>query len=364
MTPATCLALATSLLPPAMAPNTTPAPTCVQLGAEVAGRFSMLTPIGGIDRSFALTRSRFGAGIDLNGAGARMVFTGVRSGGDNGYIGVNGESIVPQVQVAEARYHTERLGLTFGMGLVDDPWVVTSNQAWDLRAVAPGLGEGQGWLERSDLGGTLAWTAPASWATVAVLSTSGEGLSRRERNNGQDTSGILIIRPLSSVAAPESLELQLYGRDGSRGLGRARDHRFGARLTHRSLWTAGGIEVLRAWGVGGDALRAPLGISVFGQLTPPPLPALVFARYDHIDEDLRFQQTERNILRFGLGLELPPDHQQPPMRLLLGWDHTRQDPGATSIAGSLAQQRSSAFYVQLDFRGVASIAPHASSSTL
>ncbi len=357
MNPLSCLVLTTPLIPTGMDRTAEEAPpACVQVGADVAGRFQSLSPDVGIHQGFSLQRSRFESGLSLGGAGARMIWGGVRSGGQDSYIGVAGESIVPQVQVAEAHYRSARLGLALSMGLVDDPWVVTGNNAWDLRSVAPGLGEGSGWLERSDLGATLAWTAPDAWATVAVASTSGEGLARRERNTGQNSSGLLIVRPLTGLGDAELLTVQAYYRDGSRGLGRIHDHRTGVRLTHRSAWAAGGAAWLRADGVGGDGGREPVGTSIYAQVTPPAVPALAYARRDHVDEAPSIDNTDRQTVLAGVGLELPlATEARPPMRLLAGWSRTITDAKVRSLPGARAEAEVTALFVQLDFRARATL---------
>lgn len=357
MTPSSCLVLFTPLLPTAMKWDAKrQGPTCVQVGADVAGRFQQLTPDLGVDQAFSLTRSRFEVGLTDNGAGARVVWGGVRSGGQDSYIGVAGESIVPQLQVAEAQYASRKLGATLAMGLVDDAWVVTGNNAWDLRAVAPGVGEDQGWLERSDLGATLAWTSPGAWATVALTGTSGEGLSRRERNAGQDTSALLVVRPLSSVGDPELLTLQGWRRDGSRGLGSAPNHRSAARITHRSTWAAGGAEWLKAEGVGGDGARSPTATSVYAQVTPPMVPAIAYLRRDKVDEVPDVDNTDRETFFAGAGVELPVDHEgRAPARLLVGWQRTVTDAAVRTLAGAGAEAERSAIFIQLDFRGRATL---------
>ncbi|MEC7948033.1 MAG: hypothetical protein VX265_10725 [Myxococcota bacterium] len=350
MSTTTCMALVATLVP--AEPGREGTGGCIGFGAEVAGRFTQRLPRGGVDRGFTLSRSRFDFGMDRDGAGARLVLAGVRSGGEDSYIGVAGESIVPQIQVAEARYRATGMGLTVSAGLVDDPWVSTSNASWDLRATAPGMGESQAWLERSDLGAAAAWTSPDHWATVAGTFTAGEGPARRERNNGQDTAGLLILRPLANLGGePGLLELHAYGREGSRGLGLTRDHRAGLRMTHRSPWVAGGAEWLRAWGVGGDARRSPRGLSGWAQVTPKATPTLAWARLDHIDEAPGTSNTRRVRTSVGVGLQLPPDGvTTPPLRLLVGWDRETRDESIASLAGAAATTRTDAIFVQLDLR--------------
>lgn len=357
MTPAACLVLTTPLVPAEMTWSAKKeGPACVQLGADIAGRFQQTTPEVGVDEAFSLARSRFEAGLTQDGAGARIVWGGVRSGGQDSYIGVAGESIVPQVQVAEAHYRSRKLGAAVSMGLVDDAWVVTGNNAWDLRAVAPGVGEAQGWLERSDLGATLAWTAPGSWVTTAFTLTSGEGLARRERNTGQDAAALLIARPLSSLADPELLTIQAYRRDGSRGFGRAPDHRTAARLTHRSEWAAGGLSWLKAEGVGGDGAREPVATSFFAQVTPPMAPAVVYLRRDKVNEVPDVDNTDRETFFAGAGLELPADTEgRPPMRFIVGGSRTITDAAVRSLSGAGAEAKTTALFIQLDFRARATL---------
>ena len=193
--------------------------------------------------------------------------------------------------------------------------------------------------------------------TAASTLLSGEGLDRRERNNGQDASGLVVLRPLAGFdAGAEALEVHAYGREGSWGLGYARDHRAGLRVTHRSPWVAGGVGWLRAWGVAGDAARTPRAISGWGQLTPPSLPGLAWARIDSVTETPGELESRRRRTAAGLGLPLPIEVGNPaPMRLLVGWERNDRAPGITDIAGADAVTRDNLFYVQVDVRMVETI---------
>ncbi len=206
-----CAALLTPLLAPALGSDPAEA-GCLAAGIEVAGRFDKTLPAGGLDRQLSLPRALASLGLAQGGAGARVVLGAVRSGGDDGYVGVDGEALVPRIEVAEARYRLPVAGLSVAAGLVDDPWVGTGNLSWMHRSMVPGLAEDQGWNERSDLGGLVGWTAPASWVTLTGTWTTGEGLARRERNIGQDVAGLLVLRPLAGLDAaadPDRLALTL-----------------------------------------------------------------------------------------------------------------------------------------------------------
>lgn len=113
---------------------------------EVAGEGRRTTPDDGPSRELRLARGL----VELQSrppgpASARLRLEPVRSGGESGYVGVAGESIVPRVQVAEAGLVAAPFGrVRVVAGLVDDPWVRTAEEAWDLPAVAAALPEGGG----------------------------------------------------------------------------------------------------------------------------------------------------------------------------------------------------------------------------
>jgi hypothetical protein len=191
---------------------------------------------------------------------------------------------------------------------------------------------------------------------VAVVSSAGEGLSRRERNTGLNTSALVIARPLARLGNPERLTIQGYRREGSRGLGSAPDHRTGVRLTHRSAWAAGGLSWLQAEGVAGDGARTPVATSAYAQLTPPMVPALAYLRHDRINERPDTENTDRETVFAGIGLELPTQREgRPPMRLVAGWSRTVTDALVRSLAGAQAEAELNAVYVQLDFRARATL---------
>jgi hypothetical protein len=344
-----CVALATILLPPP--PGAAPTGACLGVGMEVAGRFEWVRPAAALPERFVLPRANLELGLARGPVGARLVTNAARSGGETGYIGIDGESIVQRLQVAEARLWVAPLGLGLAAGLVDDPWVIPGNNAWDLRAQAPGLAEAEGWLEPSDLGATAAWTAPQGWASASLSLTSGEGYRRRERNGGQDLAGSLTLRPLVGMDAPDALSLQLYARDGSQGLRFARDHRLGARATTALDKGRGGVELLRTWGVAGDAALTPWGMSAFGQVEPTPR-ALGFARVDRIDTLPAADNDD--VLRGLVGAGFAPVAAEAgapaPARLSASLSHTRRDPAARALSGSAALAAETAVWVQLDLR--------------
>ncbi len=348
MTPAVACAVhadLTAALPPVEAD---PA-GCAAGFVDVAARASMRWPNVGVYRTFELPRARAGAIVGREAVAARLVVGAVRSGGEQGYIGVDGESIVPQLQVAEARMRWSTVGLAAAAGLVDDVWVAGEESMWTLRAVAPALALDQGWLDRSDLGAWISITARDGVATATVSATSGEGLRLRERNNGKDVAGVIAVRPFARRGHPERLVVSVYGRDGSRGLGSVRDHRLGARVAAGGVRWGAGAEVLAAWGVAGDGARAPVGGSLFvhGQ---PVGPWLGYARVDTTAEVPGDAASLTLVSRVGVGVNWPPKAADPAGRLLVGWEHRQAGPNAIAVAGASALATSDALSVAVEAR--------------
>lgn len=326
---------------PAMAPGGI-ATKCGWAVLDVAGRAGLAFPDVGISRTLTLPRAHAEGGLALGDVAAvRVAVAAVRSGGDAGYIGVDGEALVPEVQIAEARGAWTPLGLGIGAGLVDDPWVASGDAAWGLRPIAATFGEAAGWMDSSDLGGWLGWSAADRRVTARVDLSTGEGARFRERNEGKDLAATVSVRPARDGRAV----FTLHGRDGSRGLGLARDHRLGLRAGGVIGPVTGMVEGLAAWGVDGDALRQPLGASA-SLVARPWGPLLAWVRLDLSTEALGNPTAGTRTLLAGAGVELPT-MQAPPLRIVLGYTGTRVGSGVAAIAGADALQDVDAVFLQL-----------------
>lgn len=324
------------------APSTDPAALCGWGRLALAGRAGITSPDTGIARTLSLPRAHLDGGLALGDlAGARVALAVVRSGGDGGYIGVDGEALVPEVQIAEARGAWRPWGVAVGAGVVDDPWVRSGDEAWGLREVAPGFGEAMGWMDSSDVGGWVGWTAPRRLVSVRVDLSSGEGARYRERNEGKDVAGTVTARPLGT----DALVVTAYARDGSRGLGLARDHRVGGRLSTGVGPVVGGAELLAAWGVDGDAERAPLGGSAW-VVARPWGPLLAFGRLDVTSEALDDPDASTRVYLAGVGVALP-DRERHPLQVIVGYEGTRAGSAVAPIAGADALEDADEVYLQL-----------------
>lgn len=319
-------------------------PPCAWLRLDLAGRAGLAFPDVGISRTLTLPRAHAEGGLAFDDwAAARLGVAVVRSGGEAGYVGVDGEALVPEVQVAEARGGYAPWGLGIGAGVVDDPWVATGDAAWGLRDLSPTLGEAVGWMDSSDVGGWVGWTGPGRTAAARVDLTAGEGARYRERNEGKDLAGTVIVRPFP--AAPERLVVTAFVRDGSRGLGLARDHRAGVRVSGGGGPVSLGAEGLAAWGVGGDATRQPIGGSAWGTVRPWG-PLLAVARLDLTTEAMGAPDAGTSVLLVASGVELPGGTLHP-LRVVAGYSRTRVGSAVAQVAGASALEDGDALFLQV-----------------
>ena len=323
------LPTATAVEGPAM--GSEPEPQQLVLRAEIAGRVFAILPESGVSRGFSLPRSRVGARfMGPHGASARLVMVGTRSGGANGYIGIEGEAFVPRFQIAEARWESAELGLSLAAGIVDDIWVGMHQFEWGHPEMAEAPVRAANLLDRSDLGGWVSWTSRERRFSASVSVMSGEGEVRRERNNGLDVAVMVTGRPV--VSDDLTVTLRLYGREGSRGAVQARNHRLGGsgRVDHRLV--SASAMAMAGWGDNrADGTLEPLLVAGYVR-TAMDLPVVGYARFDYALADRSDGDTSTQTVRLGGGPRLPLKGGAP-FWLTAGWEGQRNGPAAGPVAG-------------------------------
>jgi hypothetical protein len=325
---------------------------CAWADLDFAGRAWARVPDVGISRGVSLQRTRAEVGLRALDVQARFAVLTARSGGESGYVGVEGEAIVPVVQIAEARWDWRELGLAAAAGLVDDPWVMTLQPVWNRVDVLRPLPTDAAFLDRADAGGWLSWTGPEGIVAATVAATTGEGIHRRERNSGTNLTGVLRARPLAMVADPPvQVEIAAFGREGSRGIGQAPDHRAGAAILVRHPYVDGGVDGLMGWGLRGDGALRPAGVS-FWATSGSAAPAVAFARLDRRTDHRGVDGAGQGLTLLGAGPRLPFGDQGPGY-VIVGWEGRTFGPAARPIAGSEAIAGSDLFFVQLGARLIA-----------
>jgi len=350
----TCAALANGWpMDPELGSESIQEPACIVADLDLAGRLDATLPDPGIQTGATLQRARAELGlVTWHNVSGRVAIDARRSAPETGYLGLDGETWFARIQIAEARYTLPKAGLSVSAGLIDDPWVVSGNQAWGYRPLAPIMAEGQRWSDRSDLGGAVTWTGPDRLVRVTASLLTGEGLARRERNNGKDVHGLVEVRPLGQR---DLLVLALYGKDGSRGTAQARNHRLGGRV-HSTLplgddpddFAVAGASVMKTWGVDGDADRTPWGGHAWGTLDASLLTGAV--RVGLIDQVPGTEQTTDASLLLAVGVRpwtSGPSLQRRPAHLLLGVDQTWLGAASAPIAGGDGTRRRTLAFVQL-----------------
>lgn len=303
---------------------------CIGARVRASGRLFATVPEAGISRGVSLPDAR--AELTVGGKGdvsGRMAVIPFQSGGSAGYVGVAGESWVPVLQIAEARWDWKPAGLAVAGGLVDEPWVAHELRTWGYRPIAPGAAQESGVVERADVGAWAAWSSPSRWVTTILAVHAGEGWRTRERNNGVNLTGMAIVRPLEGS---DHLEAALYGREGSKGLLQARDHRAGLAITGGPDQVAFGGSAVLGWGQAGDGSLTPAVGSIFAGTRD--LPAAGWLRVDHQRTVRSDPSTGTTLARIGGGPRLPFTADGPqPAYLVAGADLRLPASGSGPTAG-------------------------------
>lgn len=178
----------------------------------------------------------------------------IRSAGRESLIGIDGDSIVLRVKQAVA-FVRPTVGpgvLVAQVGLVPDPWVQALDHRNDVRAVMPSLSE-RAFFDASDLGASVGYRLFEGRLAATVSVVNGEGRAQREQNDGKNVTVVISGAPLALELLGGTATLGLHGvwRDGSLGVGRAKDHRLGAALTLVHPRATLGLEWVHADGISG-----------------------------------------------------------------------------------------------------------------
>jgi hypothetical protein len=196
-----------------------------------------------------LDRGELGGRLALGTqAAAELRFEAIRSAVEGGSLGIDGDSTVFRLKTAQlvATQSWSQLRLDGAIGFVPDPWIATLEGDYTVKPLSrTGSERLLGW-PTSDLSGLARAAYGPVRATVAI--GNGEGPQFPERNSGKTTTAVLEAVPL----ATPNVRLTIAGvvRDGSIGVASIRDRRFGGGASIVTPWVRGGVEVIRAQGLG------------------------------------------------------------------------------------------------------------------
>ena len=198
-----------------------------------------------------LDRGEAGVRVALSprAAAAELRLESIRSAGEGGALGVDGDSMVVRVKYAEVTgtFEAADVRVDGALGFVPDPWLRTLEEGYPLRALSRTASERLlGW-PTADLSAEL--RASFGPARLSITAGNGEGLRYPERNSGKTTTAVLELVPLHTREL--RLSLTAVGRDGSVGAASIRDRRAGGGATVITPRVRGGFEAVHAWGLGG-----------------------------------------------------------------------------------------------------------------
>ncbi len=302
-----------------------------------------------------LERGEAGLGLDWSIAEAELRLESLRSAGPDSLSGIDGDSLVLRVKRAWGGVSTCAAGFELAArgGLVADPWVAALERSYDHRAAAATLAESSALFDTSDLGGTLT----AAWAgrvRIDVAVSNGEGRAEPEQNRGKDLTAVAEARLVELPILGETAWLAVAGgaRDGSRGLGSARDHRAMGALVLAGPHLGAGIEVVRGWGADGRPELEPRGAGGWlGGVTPIRLGGM--ARFDVLDHDSAVADDWQRTFTAALTYDLVPSalSARQRLRVLAGLSLERAGDAAPPLPGAAAAFDRTVAFVVVEARG-------------
>ena len=308
---------------------------CSSIDLNIALRGTQYLPKEGIHQQLSLHRLGLRAGFSRDKFASRLFLAQIQTGGTQSYIGIDGESTVLRVEMADLRYQPWHF-LQISTGIVEDLWIESETIDWKLRDLEKNLAEEYSWGTRGQIGASTLWIFPQNFGHVVFSYTTGEGAYRRERNNGKNTTGLLQFYPLQSTL----LGISLYGQEGSYGFDSARNHRAGGRLSSEWSTGHGGVSAIKAWGLQADIVDEPLLWTIWGSQR-------LRKEISGIARAGQIRRETGTHLEVLTGISYSP---QPETGLWLGWKNIRADRQTTGIAGTKASQNQQQIFIQINGR--------------
>ena len=307
---------------------------CVDLFGVVSTRAFYQTPKQGLYQGIQMSQSRIAMRLTGDQMMGRFAMNGVRSSGSGSYIGIDGESLVWQIQLAEMNYlwQENEHQIRFSGGINEDFWVKTNNEIWSLREISWGVAERQNSQSRADTGMSLLYNYKMIQAGVRM--SSGEGMRRFERNTGLNTEGMFAL-------STSHLRLELYARDGSTGPSFASNHRLGSRISTKISDVTVAVEGLKNYGIQGDASRTPFYGSAFLLYQPKEFPLWGYGRVDILHEKIDVHGR-----RFMTGIGIPLQKYTTTGRIWMGWEGERLSEQMPLYAGDGTLLNTDTFFFQ------------------
>ena len=214
-----------------------------------------------------LDRGELGARVAITPqAAAELRVESIRSAGEGGALGVDGDSTVLRVKLAQVTGTVDAgpVRLDGALGFVPDPWIRTLEDGYPLRPLSrTGSERLLGW-PTADLSAEV--RASIGPVRLTITAGNGEGLRYPERNTGKTTTAVLELVPVHTRML--RLAIAAVGRDGSLGAASVRDRRAGGGATVITPLVRSGVEVVRAWGLADRGDVVGTEVAGWAEVTP------------------------------------------------------------------------------------------------
>ncbi len=214
-----------------------------------------------------LDRGELGARVALTPhAAAELRVESVRSAGEGGALGVDGDSTITRVKYAQVTGTVDAglVRIDGALGFVPDAWIRTLEDGYPLRPLSRTASERLlGW-PTADLAAEV--RASIGPVRLTVNAGNGEGLRYPEQNTGKTTTVVLELVPVHTRGL--RLSIAGVGRDGSLGAASVRDRRAGGGATVVTPLARGGVEVVRAWGLADHGEVVGTALAGWAEATP------------------------------------------------------------------------------------------------
>ncbi|MCA9563119.1 MAG: hypothetical protein KC561_06500 [Myxococcales bacterium] len=339
--------------------STTPSSTGFAASSQIFADYTHTNPTASDSfDEFSLRRAELGVSYSA-GSIFRAVTTleAIRAAGEGSFFGVDGNSLLVRVKHAFADVDLAVGPISFEIraGLIPEIVVEFLESGYGLRGISATAGEHFGFFDTSDLGASLGVGVLDAVFFQAQV-TNGEGRNEVEQNDGKNLTLQLIgqLTALDVLGDRLRLAAGVSWRDGSLGIGSARNQRVAAGLFALHPRFGAGAEIHFADGYAGRPDRTARGIGAWGEgfALPPWLGA--FVRIDRFDGDPD-HATDSGQLTLTAGLYSEPldallDDFAPlggTVRLYAGYRMERYGDDAEPLPGVASVADSDQFFLSL-----------------
>lgn len=259
-------AIAVAEAPSAFAPWS-PARLILDLRLYAAARW--VKHAGDTLSELRLDRGEVGVRVGITPqAAAELRLETLRSAGEGGTLGVDGDSLVTRVKVAQVGGTIDAgpVRIDGALGFVRDPWIEALESEYSLLPLSRTASDRLLEWPTSDLSAEVRGSLGPVRLSVAI--GNGEGLRYPERNSGKTTTAVLELVPIHT----RDLRVVLagVGRDGSIGAASVRDRRAGGAASVATPYGRAGVEAVRAWGLFDRGELTGTALAGWAEVTPVP----------------------------------------------------------------------------------------------